>query len=532
MVAGSTCLAQTTNDGATLTIESGLNVYADYLTNENSGTINIAGNLIINSSLVNNAIINVDSGAALLQITGASLSGSGTFTVDRHIPGGVSFISSPINNETVNGFGISPTGSNGGQVIPNTSNPCNPDSIDITSDYGNLLELRENPISVLSNCAQSLWFVKSTGTLTNGRGYSLNNPSTTLTFGGTVNNGTVSYQNLTRQSGTIDQQDGSTSTRGWHLVGNPYPSPITLVGADLTSMGFDAQIQRYNDATGNWISNDPLISVTLPVGQGFQIRKTTVGGTADFELDNSFRTINSPDPFYRQQAPREHYLTMTLDNGSMADESMIYFYDGATDGFDALYDANRLMGKITNPHLYTVADDERLSYNAYALMQPEETKTVPVGVHSGVYGQFTLTFNDLNTLNAVVILEDTKLGTFTELTDGYVYTFTTVAGDANERFLLHFAQNKEEQPVGIDIITQEDIKLYPNPTSDNLTIELPKEHQYNQAIILNVAGQQVMNLDGVDDKTTLLLNTTKLSEGIYYIKLQGAYSTTLRFIKL
>ena len=147
-----------------------------------------------------------------MQATGSTLAGSGTYNVQCAVPANVKFIGSPINNETVNGFGISPTGTNGGQVKPSPSNPCNPDSVAHNSPYGNLMEIRENA-TVLNNCVQSLWHVKSSGTLTNGRGYSLSSPATTLNFSGTVNNGTVIYAGLTRQSGNILDSDGST--RQW-----------------------------------------------------------------------------------------------------------------------------------------------------------------------------------------------------------------------------------------------------------------------------------------------------------------------------
>lgn len=460
-----------------------------------------------------------------MQDTGSILLGSGTYIVQRSTPNNVSFISSPINNETVSGFGITPTGTNGGQIIPNTTNPCNPDSIDATSAYGNLLEMREDA-TVIGNCAQSLWFVKSAGNLTDGRGYSFSGSPGTLSFTGTINNDTITYAGLTRQAGTIDQQDGSTSTRGWHLVGNPYPSPITLTGANLTGMGFDAQIQRYNDATGNWISNDPLVSADMAVGQGFQIRKTSVGGTSDFVLDNTFRTTGNPT-FYKN-GTRDHYLNITLDNGSMTDNTMVYFYDGATEGFDPLYDANRLMGNFNNPLLYTVTDNERLSYNAYPLLVANEERTVTLGVHDGVAGNFTLTFNDLATLDADVTLEDLQLNTITPITEGMVYNFTTADGDVNERFVLHF--NKTATPTGIGSVTNSNIKLYPNPVKDNLVLELPAEHTYTSALVMDITGK-VISTTNLTTQTGYTIPTTALASGIYYVKLLGAYSTTVKFIK-
>lgn len=532
--------------GADVTIPNGLSNYPILDVNPVVGDINIETgasltilsdqSLMVDSVLNNNGTLTVESGGALLQGINSTLTGSGTFIVNRTTRGGTFFLSSPIDGQDVSGFGISPSGTDGGQIIPNIIDNCNPDSIDVASDYGNLLELRENP-TVLNNCSQSLWFIKSAGNLTNGRGYSLDlgNASTTLGFNGTVNNGTVSYSGLTRQSGTILIQDSTTTSRGWHLVGNPYPSPIRFTGPQLIAMGFDAQVHIYDDSAGTVIVSSPLNPVTIAVGQGFQIRKTDVGGTADFTLDNSYRPSGNPT-FYRQQDPMDQRLNITLNNDDTADETVIYFYDGATDEFDPLYDANKLMSNYYKPMLYTVGANERLSYNALPLMQPGEQRTVPIGIHAGIHGQFSLTFNDINTLNTEVKLEDLKLGTITIVNEGDTYTFSTTDGDDNRRFVIHF--NKAEEIIetdttsltGIQTIDLSQIRLYPNPVQGNLMLELPAEHAYTNAMVMDITGK-VISTTSLNTQTGYTIPSSTLANGIYYVKLVGAYGTTLKFIK-
>jgi ELWxxDGT repeat protein len=489
-----------------------------------NATLTIPGgqSLSVNGLLTNNGTVTVQSGGSLVQATGSTLAGSGTYNVQRAVPANVKFIGSPINNETVNGFGIIPTGNNGGQVMPSPSNPCNPDSVAYNSPYGNLMEIRENA-TVLNNCAQSLWHVKSSGTLTNGRGYSLSSPATTLDFSGTVNNDTVTYAGLTRQSGTILDSDGSNPTMGWHLVSNPYPSPITLLGSNLTALGFDGQIQRYN--AGSWVSNDPLLPVTIAVGQGFQIRKTNVGGTANFTLTNALRTAANPT-FYKTD-PREHYLNITLANNTYSDSTMVYFMDDATDNFDADYDANRFVDESNKPMLYTFADNERLSYNALQTMNAGETKTVSLSARTGIAESYTLTFHDVATLNATVFLEDLKLNTTQPVNEGFVYNFTTATGDSRERFLLHFNANSVS---GITQLNDGLVRLYPNPTNGTVALELNANIGFNEATVTNLSGITVQS-HKLNSNKTQLLNTSELPAGIYFITLSGASTQTLKLIK-
>jgi hypothetical protein len=486
-------------------------------------TINANASLTTNKVLTNNGTVTVKSGGSLVQKSSSTLAGSGTYNIERSIPGGVSFISSPINNETANGFGITPSGSNGGQVKPSPTNPCNKDSVAHNSPYGNLLELRENA-TVLNNCVQSLWFVKSSGSLQNGRGYSLNNAAKTLVYSGTVNNGTVTYSGLTRKSGNILDSDGSNPTMGWHLVGNPYPSPITLLGSDLTPLGFDAQIQRYN--AGTWVANDPLNPTTIAVGQGFQIRKTNVGGSADFVLNNNFRTVGNP-AFYKT-GEREQYLNITLANATHTDKTMVYFMDDATDGFDAAYDANRLADDAKLPMLYTLAGSERTSYNALPTMNAGENKAVPLSVRTNIDENYTLAFNDVSTLQATVLLEDLKLNTTTAVTEGSTYAFTTTAGDNRDRFILHFNANVVSGIVSNP--TAAWASLYPNPTTGNVSVVLNENHDFTQAMVADISGRTVFT-QALTNNNTQQLNTSELPNGIYFITLAGASKQTLKLIK-
>lgn len=516
----------------------------NHISIESNASVHILNgqSLTVNGVLDNEGTFTIESGAALVQGTGSTLAGSGTYHVERNIPGPQTFFGSPISNQAVGGFGIAATGTNGGQVEPDASNPCNPTSVDPNSPYGNIMEVREDATPI-SNCGQSLWFVKSVGSLDNGRGYVVNSTATTLDFSGTVNNGAITYTGLTRQTGNIGTQDGSNITMGWHLVANPYPSPIALSSADLLAMGFDGQINLYNSVSGTWVSYINT-TVDIAVGQGFQIRKTNVGGTSDFVLDNTYRTIGNPQ-YYKQPNSLSQALNITLDNGAVIDQHQLYFINGATEHFDPQYDANKLMGVYSNPLLYTIADSQRLSYNAYAPMQPEEEKTVPLGVHAGADGRFTLQFNGIDDLEADVWLEDLQLDTTVSLTEAYTYAFTALDADMNERFLLHFHKHaapeepqdtssiqEEEVISSIDQVDTENIVLFPNPTEANITLKLNQDHSYNKAVVYDVTGKEKLSMIVSQQANVYELNTAELSKGVYFLRLSGVeHDTTLKFIK-
>ncbi len=514
---------------------------AGAFTNTLTGVVNIWGSLETNAALTNEGTIDIEATGGLTQGIASTLSNTGTMTCNIEVAqyAGGSF-ASPMNNYSVNAIPeLSPSGTNGAQIIPvqsPSSFRCNADSVAANSPYGNILELREDA-SLLDNCGQSLWHVKASGSFENARGYVFTQVPTfgsraELTYTGTVNNGAVSYSGLGRQNiPDIDQWDGlATSTSGWHLVSNPYPGPITLSAATLTAMGFDAQIHFIGN--GNFISVNPLATTTIAKGQAFQIRKTSVGGSASFALDNNNRTVNLLAlPQYRQQQPQQQYVNITLANAQYENTAMVYFEEEATSAFDSKYDANRLFGAKHVPLIYTTeANGERLSYNALPLLEVGNTQTVPVGVYDGATaGEFTLSFDGITTLNATVMLEDLKLNTLQQVTEGSTYNFTTQAGDSRDRFLLHFEANLA---TGIINMTDQGVRLFPNPTTGETNLILTENHGFSKATVTDVSGRTVQTYELNKTNTKETLNTASLNNGIYFIQLTGSNSNqTLKLIK-
>lgn len=426
---------------------SGTSSSVTTLTVQNGASLTIEGNaaLTISDALTNNGTITVNSGAALVQTASSTASGTGTYNIRRQLPGsnlGFRFMGSPISNLPVNSIsGITPTGLDGGQVTPMPN--CNPNFVAAGSPYGNILELRENPATVLNNCAQSLWHVKSAGNLENARGYALRGQGgQTVTFSGTqINNGNITISGLTRQAGTINDHLTGGVTRGWHLLANPYPSPIVITGStDLEPIGFDGQIQLFNSATGTWIAPvPPSTPVTIAPGQAFQIRKTNVGGTSSFTFTNAMRVATIGATFFSENTDWFDYrLTAKVSGNGFTDESHIFFNTNATPAFDPAYDVNKLISNPDVPALFTMAAMERMAYNGLPLLNAPTQ--VDMAFYPANNGSFTLNFDHLESMPSTVMvyLQDKKTGVWTNLRTQNSYTFTSSAGDDIQRFVLHF----------------------------------------------------------------------------------------------
>jgi hypothetical protein len=493
-------------------------------------SISGSGTITTENTLTNQGTFTIENNGALVQTVNSQLAGSGNFLVKRNLPTSDRFhyIGSPINNAAVGSFGITPVpvnGSNGDQLIPQPS--CNALSLENGSPWCNLLELRENAAAI-HNCSQSLWHIKSAGNLENGRGYAAmayTGPSN-MTFTGTVNNGSVSFNGLGNTGGTLTDPLSGSISRGWHLVSNPYPSPITFgaLHGSLTSMGFGAQIQIWNAAANTWIPS--VSNAIIPAFQGFQIRNSGAT-TLNFQTTNALRTANT-NSFYSM--PWEHFLTVSLENGTDAMQTHLFFHGDATDGYDAGLEANRLFGTAEKPVIYTkIGETEKMAFNGLAPLNGEY-KTVDLGVYFGNNpGTFALRFQDLNTLeNVTVTLEDKKLGTFEQAHEGWTYSFTTEINDAEDRFRIHF--NLPDQ-AGVENSENSEFQIYPNPAEDFFHLKIKNQHLGYRVFLYDMSGKQMNTFSIPAGVTTLSSGTAELSPGLYWLSLTETSGEKRRHVK-
>jgi hypothetical protein len=383
------------------------------------------------------------------------------------------------------------------------------------------------------NCSHSLWNYESAGSFNNGQGYAFYRPANVLTFSGqAVNNGAVSYGPLTISGkGDVNLPAGfvGTTTRGWYMLSNPYPSPIELTSGQRLGMGFDAQMQFWDSDLGNWVSPAPGATITVAVGQAFQMRVTNDGTpTATYAVSNSHRVATTGATFFKTD-DNNSYLNVTLTEGSYTSTAHVYFVDGATDGFDAAYDANRLFGLVERPYVYTLEQNGQfLSYNGLPLLTTGAAKSFPLSVHIGANGNHTLTFEGVDLTNATVVLEDLTTGNMYSVTEGYVHSFTAQVGDSPNRFVLHF---NAAAVSGIQTSANNQVSLFPNPTTGRATVMLAANSGFSKLVVLDLAGK-VVYTDAINsNESNKTFNISEFASGVYTVKLVGNVTVTTKLIK-
>jgi hypothetical protein len=340
--------------------------------------------------------------------------------------------------------------------------------------------------------------------MTNGRGYAGIIGTGTVEIGGAIGNtsevSTVTYGGLGLTNPTGD---------GWHLVSNPFPSPIQWY---TPPAGFDSQISLWQPSgTFNGTYQPILAHPTNPLAllgsqQGFFVRAS--GGPSSFALPQAYRRLGDP-VFYKEDL--DNTFDIIVEVGEFADKTTVRFgNNGETNGFDSMMDANKLKAPGAQPTLMTRLQD--VEYGINSLNLDGHPMTVPMDLYPGISGEFKFTAKhlDLFTVEAHVYLEDLKLNKIQELTISPEYTFVADESDDPDRFLLHFRLNGEAP-----MYTGDDILMY--ASGHNAYLFLPELNGKAQLHVFSALGELVYQSSSLMEGKNEI-NLEHLATGAYVLR--------------
>lgn len=249
-----------------------------------------------------------------------------------------------------------------------------------------------------------------------------------LTFGGSLNIASVPMNNLSHT--------GTSPYSGFHLLGNPFPCSLdwNTEGWNTTNVSGVAQV--WDETAGNYLPLAADNGIIAPT-QGFFIQATSPVNS--ITIPATART-HSNQPLNRYIPDNLLRIRITGINDSAFDETVIRLTGDAVVGAD-LSDGHKLTGSENSPQLYTaIAPGEFMCVNA--LPAEGHPATVKLYFMPGADNSYMIGV-PLNSMQGDVYLEDLKTGSITLLSTGTMLQVDASAGDATDRFVLHFG------PVGI-----------------------------------------------------------------------------------
>jgi hypothetical protein len=358
-------------------------------------------------------------------------------------------------------------------------------------------------------------------------GYTLNMPAgETFSFTGTLHNGPYTRSNLARGTG---QQSG------WHFLGNPYPSPISWTQAFAGATGLDNAVYVYQSSgqyAGAYASFVNGVSINggsdeIALGRGFFVRTSAAGTPGRLALTNAARLGSYANPNFQRPAadPRPLLrLALTASTGP-ADEAVVYVENNATTGFDARYDAFKIMAGQRSLGLALGSD----LLAVQALPPLSGTPVVlPLRVLVEGAGTFTIEARELRNFPAgtQLLLHDTETGSLTPLTAQTRYRFTAPAQEQGGRFFLRLYR----PTASLAAQALSEAIVYPNPAHDRLWLARPAALAGLAATLTlrNSLGQVVRQQAVAATTADASVSLAGLARGVYTLQVQSTAGSLSR----
>ncbi len=480
----------TINNAAGVSLLGPLNVTG--IVTSASGDFASDGNLTLVSSATKTALIN-GSGAGTV---------SGNVTMQRYLASGFGYkyFSSPFQAATVNQFA---------------------DDMDLSAEFPSFYKYDES-----RTAAGWVSYVTASNVLNPMEGYAVNfgdvDVANTVDATGEVNNGALSISLF---------NNDNTYTKGFNLVGNPYPSPIDWdASSGWTKTNIDDALYYFNasgtDQYGgtystyiNGISSDGVASNIIPSMQGFFVHVSNgvapVSGTLG--VDNNVRIQDQTQEFMKSEDEVTDFLlrlnAQFTDDPESVDPMVVYFNSNASDGIDNQYDALKLLNTdVKVPSLYaTIKGGTKLSITALPGMD-NTAVAIPLGLNISRDGELSFGINNIKNMPAVlrVYLYDAHTGINQSLLPDQEYKVQLKAGEHHNRFSLKLINNLVDNPEDLS-------SLFGVFSSDGIVKVTIKTLESNSGEIslFNLMGQQVYTTN-VNEEGSFEFRP-QLNTGVYIV---------------
>ncbi len=456
-------------------------------------TINSNAQLTVNGTLTNNGTLTLESGATLVQGTGNTVAGSGTFNVKQALTGA---------------GGATPSGRFwylGSPVSGATSTVFN--------------AAGDNRLWTFAEATQSYTEITTNGVSMSpmqGHVARLGANETSIFTGGLLNTGNYTYSSLTNT--------GTGSTRGYTLLSNPYPSYLDWTAAYTAAVATNVNLSssiwyRSNDgtnmvydiynATGAIATNNSGGTTTqyIPPMQAFWVYNPNDGTTGSVTFSNSMRSHQNNGGL-KSITDFPAFVRLNLENDGAIDQTVLYFDNNAATGYDN-FDSDKMM--VSNAaQVYSFVDNKKLAING--MKSVKTNKQVPLTVEFPTTKSYSFNATEVAMTDGIVLLEDRLMNVFQDLTMNPVYAFDAVAGTDANRFVVHFQANSGV--AGIETAEENGIDIVSN-ASGLVTITLSEELPAMGTIqIIDINGKVIATQAINEQTTTMNINATT---GVYHV---------------
>jgi hypothetical protein len=269
-------------------------------------------------------------------------------------------------------------------------------------------------------------------------------------------------------------------------------------------------------------------------GQGFF---ATCKATGTVTFNNSMRVTGNNSQFFKTKNPNKSaktiekkriWLNLTNTQGAFK-QTLVGYVTNATNDYDSHFDGQSFDGNEF-VDFYSVNQDKNLVIQGRALPF-DENDEVPLGFRTTINGVFTINIDQVDGFlkNQAVFIEDKLTNTVFDLKSGN-YTFNTVAGTFNDRFILRYTDNSGSKT--LETANFDSLEKTVLVSNKNKQIKINSSvEMINMVTIFDLLGRQIYQKANVNSNELSISNLV-LSHQIVMVKtvLQNGETVTKKII--
>lgn len=499
----------------------GSDIVLNNLLVENGATVTVASgqSITLNNNLANSGSVELNSVStsySSLIVEGKAL---GNVTYNRHVntnatTGGNDLISAPVTGESFGDFA-----SNNANIVSNPSNPTEKLFGPFDKTVGLYLTYDTDiPAEAAITLDPAIGYRAAS---TDGMNFN---------FNGIVNTENIDVAIVT----------AGPNNPEWNLIGNPYPSYISL--SEFLSINNSAfapissGVYGYDgDASDGWeiwnqAYSDANPNAVITPGQGFLVAAASASETVTFTTN--MRTSGSSDDFIpgRVINPNISHLELSLNNESKIYHTDFYFTENASLGLDPGYDSENFGGNVPEFSIYSHLVNEN-SGNNMAIQSLGSSNlsdvTIPIGVNATQGEQITISISSSTLpLSTEVYIEDNVNNTVTLLTENDFVLTPENNLSGTGRFFLRFS----DASLSLEDFANNNLEIYATITPKSLFIKGNLD-SITSLKIYDMQGRQVLNTILNTSSNNNQIDLSNLLTGVYMVSLSNkTFSKTQKII--
>ncbi|MCZ8331081.1 MAG: choice-of-anchor D domain-containing protein [Flavobacterium sp.] len=333
-------------------------------------------------------------------------------------------------------------------------------------------------------------------------------------FAGVPNSGDITY--------TM-----SLAGTGFNLVGNPYPSPISMeTFVDDNAANITTSLYFWRETNGNTSNNaycqwnDGLFQSNgqsqvfdpqnvIRTGQGFIVDATGAGTALVF--NNGQRVANTANQFFRQNNTQDVYwLNLTNAEGAFS-QTVVSYKDYASNGLDR-YDGKNV--GTSQVSLSSLIDGQEYGIQGKAAFV--DTDVVPMHLKVEATGSYTISIEQTQGLfnqGQAIYLNDKLSSKLHNFASGS-YSFTSEAGTFDERFEVVY----RDAALSVDVptLTEKQVVIYKNQAND--FVINTGDFEMSAVKVFDVRGRLLVEKQGINATQTSI--TAGLSNEVLLVQIK------------